>query len=87
MNPCGSHSSDVPFHTQQLGLLGTRASQHQMADCDPLVLLGTNHPYSQFLPESGQARAIQVDLKPEQMGLRYPTELNIWATSSRRCSR
>ena len=70
--------SDVPFHTQQLGLLGTRASQHQMEGCDTLVLLGTNYPYSQFLPESGQARAIQVDLKPEQMGLRYPTELNIW---------
>jgi pyruvate dehydrogenase (quinone) len=70
--------SDVPFHTQQLGLLGTRASQHQMENCDTLVLLGTNYPYSQFLPESGQARAIQVDLKPEQMGLRYPTELNIW---------
>ena len=70
--------SDVPYHTQQLGLLGTRASQHQMDDCDTLVMLGTNYPYSQFLPESGQARAIQVDLKPEQMGLRYPTELNIW---------
>jgi pyruvate dehydrogenase (quinone) len=70
--------SDVPFHTQQLGLLGTRASAHQMAGCDTLVLLGTNYPYSQFLPESGQARAVQVDLKPEQMGLRYPTELNIW---------
>ncbi len=70
--------SDVAFHTQQLGLLGTRPSQHQMDDCDTLVLLGTNYPYSQFLPKTGQARAIQVDLKPEQMGLRYPTELNIW---------
>ncbi len=35
-------------------------------------------PYSQFLPESGQARALQIDLKPEQLGLRYPTELNLW---------
>ncbi|GAB3489646.1 thiamine pyrophosphate-requiring protein [Flexivirga lutea] len=69
--------SDVPFHTQQLGLLGTRASQRQMAGCDTLVLLGTNYPYAQFLPETGQARALQVDLKPEQMGLRYPTELNL----------
>ncbi|WP_372698322.1 thiamine pyrophosphate-dependent enzyme [Arthrobacter sp. JSM 101049] len=30
------------------------------------------------MPQSGQARGIQVDLKPEQMGLRYPTELNLW---------
>jgi pyruvate dehydrogenase (quinone) len=70
--------SDVPFHSQQLGLLGSLPSLHQMNDCDTLVLLGTNYPYGQFLPKTGQARAIQVDLKPEQMGLRYPTELNLW---------
>ena len=70
--------SDVPYHSQQLGLLGSLPSFHQMSGCDTLVFLGTNYPYSQFLPESGQARAIQVDLKPEQMGLRYPTELNLW---------
>ena len=49
-----------------------------MEDCDTLVLLGTNYPYGQFLPETGQARAVQIDLKPEQMGLRYPTEVNLW---------
>ncbi|WP_427171828.1 thiamine pyrophosphate-requiring protein [Arthrobacter sp. 92] len=70
--------SDVPHHSQQLGLLGSLPSAHQMSGCDTLVFLGTNYPYSQFLPKSGQARAIQVDLKPEQMGLRYPTELNLW---------
>ncbi|OLV16194.1 thiamine pyrophosphate-requiring protein [Deinococcus marmoris] len=70
--------SDVPYHAQQLGLLGSRPSLEMMKDCDTLLLLGTNYPYSQFLPKTGQARAIQVDLKPEQMGLRYPTELNLW---------
>ncbi|WP_188673859.1 thiamine pyrophosphate-requiring protein [Subtercola lobariae] len=70
--------SDVPFHTQQLGLLGSLPSLHQITDCDTLVLLGTNYPYGQFLPKTGQARAVQIDLKPEQLGLRYPTELNLW---------
>ena len=70
--------SDVPYHSQQVGLLGSVPSLHQMKGCDTLVLLGTNYPYGQFLPATGQARAIQVDLKPEQMGLRYPTELNLW---------
>ncbi|WEG07979.1 thiamine pyrophosphate-requiring protein [Microbacterium horticulturae] len=70
--------ADVPYHTQQLGLLGSLPSYHQVKDCDTLVFLGTNYPYGQFLPPSGQARAIQIDLKPEQMGLRYPTELNLW---------
>jgi pyruvate dehydrogenase (quinone) len=70
--------SEIPHHSQQLGLLGSLPSLHQMRDCDTLVMLGTNYPYSQFLPATGQARALQIDLKPEQMGLRYPTELNLW---------
>lgn len=70
--------SDVPYHSQQLGLLGSLPSARQMSNCDTLVLLGTNYPYPQFMPKTGQARAIQVDLKPEQMGLRYPTEVNLW---------
>ena len=70
--------SDVPYHTQQVGLLGTLPSYHQMNECDTLVMLGTNYPYGEFLPKNGQARAVQVDLRPEQMGLRYPTELNVW---------
>lgn len=70
--------SDVPHHTQQLGLLGSLPSLHQVENCDTLVLLGTNYPYGQFLPKSGSVRAVQVDIKPEQMGLRYPTELNLW---------
>jgi pyruvate dehydrogenase (quinone) len=70
--------SDVPHHTQQLGLLGSLPSLHQIDKCDTLVLLGTNYPYGQFLPKTGQARAVQVDLKPEQMGLRYPAEVTLW---------
>jgi pyruvate dehydrogenase (quinone) len=71
--------SEVPYHTQQLGLLGSRPSYDQMKGCDTLVLLGTNYPYGQFLPKTGQARAVQVDLRPEQLGMRYPTEVSIWA--------
>ena len=71
-------SSEVPFHSQQLGLLGTLPSVHQMAECYTLVMLGTNYPYGQFLPASGQARGIQIDLRAEQLGLRYPTEVNLW---------
>jgi pyruvate dehydrogenase (quinone) len=70
--------SDVPFHSQQVGLLGTLPSLNQMHGCDTLVLLGTNYPYGEFLPKTGQARAVQIDLKPEQLGLRYPTEVNLW---------
>jgi pyruvate dehydrogenase (quinone) len=70
--------ADVPFHTQQVGLLGSLPSLHQMHRCDTVVLLGTNYPYGEFLPATGQARGVQVDLDPSQLGLRYPTELNVW---------
>ncbi|RKR74855.1 thiamine pyrophosphate-requiring protein [Frondihabitans australicus] len=70
--------SDVAYHTQQLGLLGSKPSLDQMKGCDTLVILGANYPYGQFLPATGQARAVQVDLKPEQLGIRYPTEVNLW---------
>ncbi|WP_065961320.1 thiamine pyrophosphate-requiring protein [Curtobacterium sp. UCD-KPL2560] len=70
--------SDVPYHTQQVGLLGSRPSLTQIKECDTIVLLGTNYPYGEYLPASGQARGVQVDIRPEMMGLRYPTELNLW---------
>ena len=70
--------ADVPFHTQQVGLLGSLPSLHQMNDCDTLLMLGTNYPYGEFLPKTGQARAVQVDIRPEQLGVRYPTEVNLW---------
>jgi pyruvate dehydrogenase (quinone) len=70
--------SDVPFHTQQVGLLGSLPSLHQIQRCDTIVLLGSNYPYGEYLPATGSARGIQVDIKPEMLGLRYPTELNMW---------
>jgi pyruvate dehydrogenase (quinone) len=70
--------SDVPYHSQQVGLLGSLPSLNQINGCDTIVMLGTNYPYGEFLPKTGQARGVQVDLKPEQLGTRYPTEVNLW---------
>jgi pyruvate dehydrogenase (quinone) len=48
-----------------------------MRDCDTLLVVGSNFPYSQFLPEFGQARAVQIDIDPIMVGLRYPFEVNL----------
>jgi len=69
---------DVPYHTQQLGLLGSRPSYDMMQDCDTLLMVGTNFPYGEFLPPTGQARAVQIDISPRHLGARYPTEVNLW---------
>ncbi|HDZ37260.1 MAG TPA: thiamine pyrophosphate-requiring protein [Marinobacter sp.] len=68
---------DVDYVTGTIGLLGTRPSQDMMNDCDTLLMIGTRFPYAEFLPESGQARAVQIDLDAESLGLRYPTEVNL----------
>ena len=48
-----------------------------MRGCDTLLIVGSNFPYSQFLPEFGKARAVQIDLDGTRIGLRYPTEVNL----------
>ncbi|MCD0442580.1 thiamine pyrophosphate-requiring protein [Glycomyces sp. A-F 0318] len=67
----------LPYVTGSIGLLGTRPSYELMRDCDTLLIVGSNMPYSQFLPEFGQARAVQIDRDGAMIGLRYPTEANL----------
>ncbi|CAM2799281.1 thiamine pyrophosphate-requiring protein [Saccharomonospora xinjiangensis] len=68
---------DLPYVTGAIGLLGTRPSYELMRDCDTLLIVGSNFPYSQFLPEFGQARAVQIDIDGGLIGMRYPTEVNL----------
>ena len=74
----GAVPGDVPFHTQQLGLLGSKPSYDMMRDCDTLLMVGSNFPYAEFLPPDGQARGVQIDLLPRRLSLRYPMEVNLW---------
>lgn len=66
---------DSPLTTGGIGLLGTRPSQEAMEECDTLLLVGTSFPYIEFLPKPGQARAVQIDIDPVRIGLRYPVDV------------
>ncbi len=70
-------SDDLPFVTGSIGLLGTRPSYEMMRGCDALLTIGSSFPYTQFMPEFGQARAVQIDLDGRFVGLRYPYEVNL----------
>jgi pyruvate dehydrogenase (quinone) len=72
----------LPFVTGGLGLLGTTPSWNMMMNCDTLLMVGTNFPYSEFLPKEGQARGIQIDINGRLLGMRYPTELNLIGDSA-----
>ncbi len=70
-------SDELPFVTGSIGLLGTRPSYELMQGCDTLLTVGSSFPYTQFLPEFGQARAVQIDHDASFVGLRYPFEVNL----------
>jgi pyruvate dehydrogenase (quinone) len=70
-------SDELPYVTGSIGLLGTRPSYELMRDCDTLLVIGSSFPYSQFLPEFDQARAVQIDVDAKMVGLRYPFEVNL----------
>lgn len=68
---------DHPLTTGGLGLLGTTPSQEVMEQCDALIMIGTSFPYVEYLPKPDQARGIQIDDKPDRIGLRFPVEVGL----------
>jgi pyruvate dehydrogenase (quinone) len=68
---------DLQFVTGSIGLLGTRPSWELMDGCDTLLMVGSSFPYSEFLPEEGQARGVQIDLDGRMLGIRYPMEVQL----------
>ena len=68
---------DLPFVTGAIGLLGTRPSSDLMNECDRLLIVGSGFPWSEFLPKDGAARAVQIDIDPAMLSLRYPCEVNL----------
>jgi pyruvate dehydrogenase (quinone)/pyruvate oxidase len=72
-----------PYTTGGIGLLGTRPSQEAIENCDTLFMIGTSFPYIEFYPQPGQVRAVQIDIDPVRIGLRYPVEVGLVGDSRR----
>jgi pyruvate dehydrogenase (quinone) len=75
-------ADDIPYVTGAIGLLGTRPSYEMMMGCDTLLTVGSSFPYTQFMPELDQARAVQIDRDGSMIGMRYPYEVNIVADAA-----
>jgi pyruvate dehydrogenase (quinone) len=73
---------DFDFVTGSIGLLGTRPSSDLMTACDTLLMIGTGFPWSEFLPKDGAARAVQIDVDPAMLSLRYPCEVNLQGSAA-----
>ncbi|MGV0837343.1 thiamine pyrophosphate-requiring protein [Mycolicibacterium thermoresistibile] len=67
----------APWHTGVMGHLGTTASAELMSHCDTLLIVGSNDPWTEFYPEPGQARAVQIDVASRVIGSKYPVEVPV----------
>lgn len=65
---------DNPFDVGMTGLLGYGAAAEGMNDADVLIMLGTDFPYDQFLPDTF---TVQVEKHPEKLGRRTSVSLPI----------
>jgi pyruvate dehydrogenase (quinone) len=73
---------DHPWVTGAIGLLGTKPSWDMMMGCDTLLMIGSGFPYSEFLPEEGQARGVQIDIDGKMLSIRYPMEVGLIGDSA-----
>jgi thiamine pyrophosphate-dependent acetolactate synthase large subunit-like protein len=66
---------DDPRWMGGIGMIGTKAVYHAVMHCELLLMVGTDYPYSDFLPRSGTV--IQIDERPQVLGRRAPTVLGV----------
>jgi pyruvate dehydrogenase (quinone) len=66
---------DDPHWMGGIGMIGTKPDYNAIMHCDLLLMLGTDYPYSEFLPSKGSV--VQLDDRPEVLGRRAPTALGV----------
>jgi thiamine pyrophosphate-dependent acetolactate synthase large subunit-like protein len=66
---------DYPRWMGGLGMIGTKPVYHAVQNCDLLLMVGTDYPYSNFLPDTD--KVIQIDERPQVLGRRAPTTLGV----------
>jgi pyruvate dehydrogenase (quinone) len=67
----------LPFAVGTMGHLGSTASAHLLGNCDALLIVGSNDPWTEFYPPPGAARAVQIDIDERKIGNRYPVEVGL----------
>src|SRR5439155_26376826 len=68
---------NLPYCTGSIGLISTKPSWTLMNECDTLLMVGSSFPYSEFLPEPGKARGVQVDIDGRMLNIRFPMEIGM----------
>ena len=66
---------DNPYTVGMTGLLGFTSGYYAMEQCDLVLMIGTDFPYTQFFPN--RAKVVQIDLRGEQIGRRTAVDLGL----------
>jgi thiamine pyrophosphate-dependent acetolactate synthase large subunit-like protein len=66
---------DDPRWMGGIGMIGTKADYDAIMHCELLLMLGTDYPFSEFLPQKGSV--IQIDERAVALGRRAATELGV----------
>ena len=67
---------DNPYATGMTGLLGYGGTYKAIHGADLLLLLGTDFPFSEFLP-NGNVKKVQIDTNPKHLGRRTALDLGL----------
>ena len=70
-------TDDSPYTTGGMGVWGTTPSAEALQGCDTFLMIGSSFPYYAYLPKPKGVRGVQIDLKPERIGLRFPVEVGL----------
>ncbi|GAA2139058.1 thiamine pyrophosphate-requiring protein [Actinomadura napierensis] len=68
---------DLPFVTGPIGLLGSKASDEMIMNCDVLFMIGTSFPYAEWLPDEGSCKGVEIDIDGRMIGIRYPMDAHV----------
>ncbi|QKG22331.1 thiamine pyrophosphate-requiring protein [Actinomadura verrucosospora] len=68
---------DLPFVTGPIGLLGSKASDEMIMNCDVLFMIGSSFPYSEWLPDEGSCKGVEIDIDGRMIGIRYPMDAHV----------
>jgi pyruvate dehydrogenase (quinone) len=66
-----------PYSVGGAGLVGTKPGVDALSGCDTLLIVGSSFPYMHYYPKPGEARAVQIDIDEERIGLRYPVDVGL----------
>jgi pyruvate dehydrogenase (quinone) len=66
---------DDPHWMGGIGMIGSKAVYHAVMDCNLLLMVGTDYPYSEFLPSRGTV--VQIDERQQVLGRRAPTVFGV----------